>query len=49
MIKVWLDAEAGPNDLIYAVDRRRVDLIKDSECGLAIFLKVRILIVRIFV
>ncbi|MEE2925011.1 MAG: UDP-3-O-(3-hydroxymyristoyl)glucosamine N-acyltransferase [bacterium] len=29
-------AEAGSNDLIYAVDRRRVDLIKDSECGLAI-------------
>ena len=28
-------AEAGSNDLIYAVDRR-VDLIKDSECGLAI-------------
>ena len=29
-------SEAQPNDLVYAVDQRRVDLIKDSNCGLAI-------------
>ena len=29
-------SEAGPHDLIYAVDKRRVDLVKESNCGLAI-------------
>ena len=30
---------AGPNDIIYAVDSKRVDLVKASDCGLAILPK----------
>ena len=32
-------SEAGPNDIIYAVDSKRVDLVKASDCGLAILPK----------